>query len=55
VTEVATALLAGEPPIYLVPEPGLRQLTVNPVSLQEGEVEIVAPRLLEELTAEPAR
>lgn len=51
VGDVARALLDGEPSIFVLFDRARRVLTVNPVSLQDGEAEIVARRLREELEA----
>ena len=46
----AEALVAGEPPIYIGTGPKPEELWVAPVTLQDGEAEIVAGRLRQVLT-----
>ncbi len=48
--QVAASLLEGEPRVLVIHERNYRRLLVNVVNLQDGEAEIVARRLHEEMT-----
>ncbi|MFI9273181.1 aminotransferase class V-fold PLP-dependent enzyme [Kitasatospora sp. NPDC052896] len=50
-SEVAAALLAGVPRIFVPADDSRDELTVNPVSLAEDQVAVVAERIRAELTA----
>lgn len=52
VSEIAAGMLEGTPRVYVKHDPGFRRLWINPTWLRDDEAEVVARRLLEELTPE---
>ena len=47
--EIKEALISGDPPVYMNYDQHSNSLNVNPLNVQEGETEILARRLKEEL------